>query len=144
MEIRVEGRIGKDGASFREFGEKTERECVANFSLAEKKYKRQKDGSNLELPPVWHDVAVWGKYARSIYKYLVQGRKVEIDGTLDEPDVRTVRDEETGKQYTIVRQHIRANRVKWMDNKGAANPDAATESAEETISEPLPFDPDNP
>ena len=141
MEIRVEGRIGKNGASFRKFGE-GEYDCVANFSLAEKKNKK-KNGETVKVT-VWHDVAVWGKYANTIHEYLKQGRKIEIDGVLEDPEIYTVRDEETGEVRSRIKQKIRANRIKWMDNKGAANPDAAVEVPEETETEPLPFDPDNP
>jgi single-strand DNA-binding protein len=54
--------------------------AVCNFSIACN--RRRKNGDTWEDEPSYFDIALWGKQADTINRYLIKGKQVAVDGEL--------------------------------------------------------------
>jgi single-strand DNA-binding protein len=68
------GNVGQD-PQIRTVGENK----VANFTLATTEKYKGKDG-NMVAETEWHNVAVWGKLAEVVEKYVAKGTQVYVEG----------------------------------------------------------------
>lgn len=74
----VTGRLGRDA----ELKYTTQGTAVCNFTVAvERKWGK---GEQSQTKTIWLSVNLWGKYGESINRYLRKGRKVTVQGELDE------------------------------------------------------------
>jgi single-strand DNA-binding protein len=72
--IMIIGNVGQD-PQIRTVGESK----VANFSVATTEKYKGKDG-NVVSETEWHSVAVWGKLAEVVEKYVRKGTSVYVEG----------------------------------------------------------------
>ena len=77
---------------------------VANFTIATSSAWTGKDGQKQERIE-WHRIVVWGKQAEICGQYLVKGKQVFIEGSLQ---TRSWDDRDGNKRYTT---EVRAMRV---------------------------------
>ncbi len=77
---------------------------VANFTIATSSSWTGKDGQKQERTE-WHRIVVWGKQAEICGQYLVKGKQVFIEGSLQ---TRSWDDRDGNKRYTT---EVRAMRV---------------------------------
>lgn len=69
---------------------------VANFPIATTEVWTGKDGQKQERTE-WHRIVVWGKQAEICNQYLVKGKQVFVEGTLQ---TRSWEDRDGNKRYT--------------------------------------------
>ena len=103
--ITVKGFIGAN-AELRTVGEGENAYAVCDFRLAENINRK-----NGETRTVWYKVTLWRKYAETMAQYLKKGRKVQVEGLLDnDPKVYT------GKDNTIhAYNNIQATDIDLLD-----------------------------
>jgi single-strand DNA-binding protein len=118
--------------------------AVTNFSVATN--KRWKDGAgNEQSLTTWFRVSTWGKMAETMNQYLEVGTLVYVEGEL-QPDAAT------GGPKTFVRSdntvgaayEVKANVVKFLSKKEAANGTAVAASPVAQSSVPASEDDDIP
>ena len=91
---------------------------VANFTIATSSNWTGKDGQKQERTE-WHRIVVWGKQAEICGQYLVKGKQVFIEGSLQ---TRSWEDRDGNKRYTT---EVRAMRVLMLgkpEGKSQAEP----------------------
>ena len=108
---------------------------VANFPVATSSNWTDKDGQRQEKTE-WHRIVVWGKQAEICNQYLVKGKQVFIEGSLQ---TRSWEDRDGNKRYTT---EVKAFRVLML---GRAEGDAGRTAAASATSpgaspEPAPAD----
>lgn len=103
--ITVKGYIGTD-AELRTVGEGEGAYSVCDFRIAENITRK-----NGDTRTVWYKVTLWRKYAETMAQYLKKGRKVQVEGLLDnDPKVYT------GKDNTIhAYNNIQATDIDLLD-----------------------------
>jgi single-strand DNA-binding protein len=94
------GNLGRDP----EIRYTTSGQAVANFSLATKDTRTNKDGKKDEFTE-WHRIVAWGRLAEICGEYLSKGKMVYIEGTLR---TRSWEDKEGRKRQTteVVAQNM--------------------------------------
>ncbi len=80
--------------------------AVCNFAIANNESNKKADGS-YENVASFFDIAIWGRYAESMHKYLIKGRGVIISGRLKQ-------DRWTKDGQTQSRIHINAQTVELL------------------------------
>jgi single-strand DNA-binding protein len=85
--------------------------AVATLSLATTDVWKDKDGKKQEKTE-WHKVVVWGKTAETLQPYLLKGRQIYIDGSLQ---TRQWDDKDGIKRYTT---ETKADKVVLMGGRG--------------------------
>lgn len=76
--VRLIGNVGMDP----ELKTLTNGKTVAKFSLATTDYYTSKDGEKVKST-VWHNISAWGKLAEIADKICKKGRRVAIDGKIN-------------------------------------------------------------
>ena len=92
--------------------------AVATFSIATTERYTTKDGEKKENT-VWHNIVAWGKQAEVIAEYLAKGKKVYIEGKINN---RSYDDKDGNKKYI---SEIVVSSFQFLD----ARTDADTSSA---------------
>ena len=75
--VHLHGYLGRD-PELRSLGESS----CCQFSLADKAYLKPKSGE-LEAPPQWYRVELWGRRAEALSRLLNKGKEVVVHGQLD-------------------------------------------------------------
>ncbi|MSO30587.1 MAG: single-stranded DNA-binding protein [Acidobacteria bacterium] len=94
------GNLGKD-AELRATSGGT---SVATFNLATTEVWNDKQGQKQEKTE-WHKIVLWGKQAESLHKYLIKGKQIAVEGSLQ---TRSWDDKDGNKKYMteIKAQHV--------------------------------------
>jgi single-strand DNA-binding protein len=100
---------------------------VANFPIATTEVWTGKDGQKQERTE-WHRIVVWGKQAEICNQYLVKGKQIYVEGTLQ---TRSWEDRDGNKRYTT---EVKGLRVLML-----GKPDGGSRSSEQPAP---PQDPD--
>jgi single-strand DNA-binding protein len=74
--VSIIGRLTRDA----EYKMLPSGQAVCNFSIAYN--RRRKNGDTWEDEPNYFDIALWGKQADAINRYLIKGKQVAVDGEL--------------------------------------------------------------
>ena len=85
--------------------------AVANLNLATNEVWNDKDGQKQERTE-WHRVVVWGKQAEIAKEYLVKGRQIYVEGSLQ---TKQWEDKDGNKRYTT---EIRCQRFLMIGGRG--------------------------
>ncbi len=85
---------------------------VVNFPLATSDVYIDKEGNRQEKTE-WHKIVVWGKQAETVANYLVKGRLIYVEGSLQ---TRKWTDSQGQDRYTT---EIRAQRVVFLDSQAS-------------------------
>jgi len=75
--VMLIGNIGSDA----EVRQTDSGASVANFSIATNEKWKDKEGQ-LQERTEWHKVALWGKVVEAIAQYLVKGKQVYVEGSI--------------------------------------------------------------
>ena len=108
-------------------------DAVANFNLATSEQWTDKQGNKQEKTE-WHKVVVWGKQAENCAKYLVKGRQVLVEGSLQ---TRSYDDKDGNTRYTT---EVKAQAVKFLSTGGGGGGRSAPSDFDPTFSDDdIPF-----
>jgi len=131
MKITFKGNIGKD-AELRTVGEGENAYSVLSIWVAENK-KRRDDVKETK----WHKVTLWRRYAEVMAPYLKKGRRIEVEGTLNDVKTYTTQD-----NRIIAYADIWAEEVELMDRPEPAGdvPPEVTGTAAAPAEEETPWD----
>jgi single-strand DNA-binding protein len=112
-------------------------QVVANFRLATNERWKDKSGETHERAE-WHRIALWGRAAEAIGKYLTKGRLVEVEGA-----IRTNKweDKDRVTRYSV---QIVAHRVGLLGSSPEAHTDVAGEAPTDDQLATAPPDDDLP
>lgn len=97
--------------------------AVANFSIATTEVYTDRQEQRQEKTE-WHRIVLWGKAAEAIHSYLVRGKQVLVEGSLQ---TRSWDDKDGNKKYTT---EIKAQRVTLLGG-GQKRDEAANGGAQE-------------
>lgn len=132
MKVTFKGNIGKD-AELRTVGEGENAYSVLSIWVAEN--KKLRDGSKKTK---WHKVTLWRRYAEVMAPFLKKGRRIEVEGTLN--DVKTYT---TPDNRIVAYADVWADEVELLDRpepEGDTPPEvAAEETATATEEEETPW-----
>ena len=87
---------------------------VAGFSVATTEYYKDKSGTTVERTE-WHSVAVWGKTAEFVEKYVSKGSQVFVEGKLRSRKYT----DKSGQERVVV--EIMADNVQLVGNKKSSD-----------------------
>lgn len=104
------GRLGRDP----ELRYATSGTPMANLRIATDESYTDRDGNKVERTE-WHSVVVFQRQAENCANYLAKGSLVYVEGSLQ---TRKWQDQQGQDRYTT---EIRANRIQFLDRKGAAS-----------------------
>ena len=85
--------------------------AVANLNLATTESWTDKNSGQKQEKTEWHRIQVWGKTAESLQEYLLKGRQVYIEGSIQ---TRKWTDKDGVEKFST---EIRATRVVLLGNK---------------------------
>jgi single-strand DNA-binding protein len=105
--IMLIGNIGRDA----EIRQTDGGASVANFSIATNEKWKDRDGE-LQERVEWHKVVLWGKAVEAIGQYLVKGKQVYVDGSIQ---TRKWKDRDGNDRTTV---EVKANQVKLLSGGG--------------------------
>ncbi len=125
--VMLIGTTGKD-AELRYTGNGT---AVGSFSVATNESYKGADG-NLVEKTEWHNIVCWKKLAEVCGEYVKKGKKIYIEGKMQ---TRTY-EKDGSKRYIT---EIVADKILFLDSKGAENTATTDHSAETSTGEDIPF-----
>ena len=103
------GYIGRDA----EIKHTDNGSSVANFSIATSEKWKDRQGQPQERTE-WHRVVLWGKVVEAVGQYLVKGKQVYVEGSIQS---RKWQDRD-GKEKTTV--EVKAHQVRLLGGGGGA------------------------
>ena len=112
--VQIIGNLGGDP----ELKYTASQTAVANFSVATKDSKKDKEGNRQEFTE-WHRVVVWDKQAENCSKFLTKGRQVYVEGRIQ---TRSWEDKDGNKKYTT---EIVAQNVQFLGSKADKKEDVS-------------------
>lgn len=105
---------------------------VATVSLATTEKYKDRDG-NAKENTQWHRIVIWGKTAEALQEYLVKGKQIYVEGSIETK-------EWTDKEGKKVKStEIKANRVVLLGGGGGGNGGARRQRSESDDSD-APYD----
>jgi single-strand DNA-binding protein len=95
---------------------------VASFSLATTEKYKDRDGNKKENTN-WHRCQVWGKTAEALHSYLVKGKQIAVEGSIQYRDYIDAKDGDRKKYIT----DIRVDKIELLGGGGKRNDDGGGE-----------------
>ena len=133
--ILIIGNVGQD-PQVRTVGESK----VANFTVATTEKYKGKDG-NMVAETEWHNVAVWGRLADVVEKYVTKGTQVYVEGKIKSEKYT----DKEGVDRVMVR--VIASSLQLLGSKSDTHPASAPAPAPQPQQRfkttPLPTDDDD-
>ena len=116
--VMIIGRLGRDP----ELKYSSSGMPIANLRIATDESYMDRDGNKVERTE-WHTVVVFQRAAENCSNFLSKGSLVYVEGSLQ---TRKWQDQQGQDRYTT---EIKAQRVQFLDRKGARDADGPSEQA---------------
>ena len=126
--VTIIGNLGQDA----ELRYTTGGTAVSTISIAttdtwfDKKTQEKRDRTE------WHRVVIWGKTAEAIAEYLVKGKQVYVEGSLQ---TRKWTDKDGQERYTT---EIKSHRILLLGSKGQSS-NSSPQSPPDLTEDEIPF-----
>jgi single-strand DNA-binding protein len=107
--VMLIGYIGRDA----EIKHTDNGSTVANFSIATSEKWKDRQGQDQERTE-WHKVVLWGKVVEAVGQYLVKGKQVYVEGSIQS---RKWQDRDGNDRTTV---EVKAHQVRLLGGGGGA------------------------